>query len=174
MRVTLNNWLVYHLGTARRGSWKTVKGFLETLQKYISDSPIWLRICCKFISSIAFIWIKIYHENPLGNHDVPRWQNAYACTFSGKGASLYLNKCIFQCRIMFCNQNKRQKQSSQMICDRVTMICQNCPQVTISFLWWFCTFKHILQTTDYNICNEQGNTWDPKWYDIFDILLDVQ
>ena len=72
LRVTLNNWLVYHLGTARRGSWKTVKGFLETLKKYISDSPIWLRICCKFISSIAFFVNKDISWKPLGQPWCPQ------------------------------------------------------------------------------------------------------
>ena len=32
---------------------------------------------------------------------------------------------FFQSKIMFCNHNERQKQSNQMICDRVTMIYPN-------------------------------------------------
>ena len=42
-------------GDSKTGVMEDSERLFETLQKYISDFPIWLRMCCKFISSIAFI-----------------------------------------------------------------------------------------------------------------------
>ena len=66
--------------------------------------------------------MKIYRENPSGNHDVPARQNAYNWTFSDKGIYFYPTWTYFQCVIMFKNQNERQEQYNQIICVPVTMI----------------------------------------------------
>ena len=49
----------------------------------------------QFILNLAFLYTKIFHKNPLDNHDVPRWQNAYIWTFRGKGASLNSHQTHF-------------------------------------------------------------------------------
>ena len=43
----------------------------------------------KSTSIIAYLWMKIYQENPSDNHDVPLWQNACNWAFRGQRYFLY-------------------------------------------------------------------------------------
>ena len=43
----------------------------------------------KSTSNIAYLWMKIYKENPSDNHDVPLWQNACNWAFSGQRYLVY-------------------------------------------------------------------------------------
>ena len=88
--VTFDQRLVYRVGTVRGSSLKMRKWIYITLHKFISQYLIYeYKIFWKSKSNIPFFPMKIYHDNLLGNHDVPTRQNVCNWTFSSKGTSLF-------------------------------------------------------------------------------------
>ena len=127
--------------------------------------------------NIPFLFLKIFHKNPPGNHDVPARQNTYNWTFSGTGRPFYPIKCIFQCDIMFKNQNEKKNNQINWFLSVSPWFIKNGPRETIPCTCWFWTLLQIFLTTNHYRYDKQdqycGSQWkhklwkQPKWKTYF-------